>query len=131
MPDSLETQDRIGPTMTESHFVLSIAEILLEILEYLSVKELGVAASVCKAWLGPAVDTRWRVQKIRLSRLLAKLAPVKKSQLDHTMLAPRLTLRRTSGVVSWNSMQIGSLDSSTTQNPIRPPLSSSLRYWRG
>ncbi|KAG8986959.1 hypothetical protein FRB94_002350 [Tulasnella sp. JGI-2019a] len=89
MPDSLETQDRIGPTMTESHFVLSIAEILLEILEYLSVKELGVAASVCKAWLGPAVDTRWRVQKIRLSRLLAKLAPVKKSQLDHTILAPK------------------------------------------
>ncbi|KAG9036911.1 hypothetical protein FRB95_007473 [Tulasnella sp. JGI-2019a] len=75
----------IGP-----HIVLSIPELLLAIFGHLSVKELVVAALVCKAWSAPAVDTIWRTQTIMLSCLLAKLAPIDtKYRFRHAVLKPK------------------------------------------
>ncbi|KAG8994101.1 hypothetical protein FRB94_010117 [Tulasnella sp. JGI-2019a] len=65
--------------MTEPHIALYIPELLLGILEHLSVVDLMIAALVCKAWSAPAVETRWRTKTITLSCLLAKLAPIKKA----------------------------------------------------
>ncbi|KAG8991399.1 hypothetical protein FRB94_012536 [Tulasnella sp. JGI-2019a] len=74
--------------MDGPHLALSIPEILLEILEYLSVGEIKVVALVCKAWLGPVVDTKWRTKTIPLSCLLGRLAPIQETQRGCTALAP-------------------------------------------
>ncbi|KAG8984281.1 hypothetical protein FRB94_006193 [Tulasnella sp. JGI-2019a] len=66
---------------------LAIPELLIKILEYLSADELMVAALVCRAWVDPVVDTEWRTQTIMLSRLLARLAPIRKSTRGRTVLA--------------------------------------------
>ncbi|KAG9001816.1 hypothetical protein FRB94_004531 [Tulasnella sp. JGI-2019a] len=66
--------------MTGPHIALSIPELLIEILEYLSVDDLAVAALVCKNWLVPAVDTKWRTQMVKLSQVLANLAPIGKTK---------------------------------------------------
>ncbi|KAG8883475.1 hypothetical protein FRB98_003104 [Tulasnella sp. 332] len=63
---------------------LTIPEILLEILLKLSSKDLVTSALVCRAWLAPAVETKWRTQIILLSRLLTRLAPLVKDTQDHT-----------------------------------------------
>ncbi|KAG8849807.1 hypothetical protein FRB96_000630 [Tulasnella sp. 330] len=55
---------------------LTIPEVFLEILSRLSAKDLMASALVCRAWLTPAIDTKWRTQAIRLSRLLSQLAPL-------------------------------------------------------
>ncbi|KAG9024303.1 hypothetical protein FRB95_011700 [Tulasnella sp. JGI-2019a] len=67
--------------MSEPHVALSIPELLQEILEHLSMEGLNTAALVCKAWLRPAVDTKWRTQNIKLSRLLSHLAPIERDGL--------------------------------------------------
>ncbi|KAG8986652.1 hypothetical protein FRB94_003143 [Tulasnella sp. JGI-2019a] len=66
---------------------LSIPEVLLEVLENLSAQQLESAALVCRAWVNPAMDTKWRVTGIPLSRLLGKLAPIKSNQSSHKVLA--------------------------------------------
>ncbi|KAG8994097.1 hypothetical protein FRB94_010113 [Tulasnella sp. JGI-2019a] len=74
--------------MAEPHLALYISELLLAILEHLSVDELMVASLVCKAWSAPAVETRWRIKTIRLSRLLANLAPIKR-HYHYVALTPK------------------------------------------
>ncbi|KAG9015367.1 hypothetical protein FRB93_013067 [Tulasnella sp. JGI-2019a] len=75
--------------MVGPHLALFVPEIILEIFEQLSAKGVVVAALVCKAWSGPAVDTKWRTQKIMLSRLLARLAPIGKDQHGCAVLVPK------------------------------------------
>ncbi|KAG8883283.1 hypothetical protein FRB98_003191 [Tulasnella sp. 332] len=55
---------------------LTIPEVFLEILSNLSAKDLTSSARVCREWLTPAIDTKWRTKAIRLSHLLAMLAPL-------------------------------------------------------
>ncbi|KAG9002500.1 hypothetical protein FRB94_003815 [Tulasnella sp. JGI-2019a] len=76
--------------MTRPYLALSIPELLIWILEYLS--GLMVAALVCKAWSAPAMDTRWRTQTIMLSSLLAKLAPIGKAKYGRAVLSPKTSI---------------------------------------
>ncbi|KAG8984297.1 hypothetical protein FRB94_004893, partial [Tulasnella sp. JGI-2019a] len=50
--------------------------------------ELVVAALACKAWLGPAVDTKWTTKNIPFSRLLEKLDPIRMRKYGHTSCVP-------------------------------------------
>ncbi|KAG8991535.1 hypothetical protein FRB93_002747 [Tulasnella sp. JGI-2019a] len=79
--------------MTGPNRALSIPELLLWTLEYLSAEELMVAALVCKVWSAPATDIRWRTQTITLSRLFAKLAPINKNYHErYAVLAPQIPI---------------------------------------
>ncbi|KAG8999403.1 hypothetical protein FRB94_006183 [Tulasnella sp. JGI-2019a] len=79
--------------MSGPHIALSVPELFLGILEHLSTGELEAAALVCKAWLAPAVDTKWRTQSVKLSCLLSNLAPIERSQFKNRgalfVLAPK------------------------------------------
>lgn len=75
------------PLMIRPHYSLFIPEVLLDVLERLSPKELVRAALVCKAWLGLAVDTKWRTTDILLSRFLGKLAEIRKSDRGRTVVS--------------------------------------------
>ncbi|KAG8987673.1 hypothetical protein FRB94_001569, partial [Tulasnella sp. JGI-2019a] len=59
--------------MTEPYLALYIPELLLGILEHLSVDDLMVAALVCNAWSAPAAETRWRTKAIRTTKLAPKI----------------------------------------------------------
>ncbi|KAG8991539.1 hypothetical protein FRB93_002751 [Tulasnella sp. JGI-2019a] len=74
--------------MPGPHIALSVLELLLDILEHLSAKELVVAALVCKAWLGPAVDTKRTRKNIPFSRLLEKLDPIRMRKYGRTSCVP-------------------------------------------
>ncbi|KAG8881001.1 hypothetical protein FRB97_000246 [Tulasnella sp. 331] len=57
-------------------YALTILEVLLEILSKLSANDLVSSALVCRGWCAPAIETIWRTNTIKLSRLLAMLAPL-------------------------------------------------------
>lgn len=53
--------------------LLSTPGILLHIFEELGPKDLLRSALVCKNWTELAIDTKWRISPVRLSRLLSRL----------------------------------------------------------
>ncbi|KAG8885212.1 hypothetical protein FRB98_001894 [Tulasnella sp. 332] len=61
---------------TQPHAALAVPEVLLEILENLSSEDLFNMAQTCKDWTGPALETRWKTGRIKLSRLLSVLVPL-------------------------------------------------------
>ncbi|KAG8991549.1 hypothetical protein FRB93_002762 [Tulasnella sp. JGI-2019a] len=85
--------------MARHHLSLFIPELLPEIFEYLSAKELMVAAIVCRAWCAPVMDTRWRTQPVTLSRLLTNLAPIEKIDKSCRTLASETDITQD----HWNS----------------------------
>ncbi|KAG9002406.1 hypothetical protein FRB93_011523 [Tulasnella sp. JGI-2019a] len=74
--------------VTGPPLALFVPEILLQIIGELSAKELVTAALVCTAWLGPAIDTKWRIKDVLLSRLLEKLSPIEKDDLGLILRHP-------------------------------------------
>lgn len=58
---------------------LSDPVIRLEIFKRLHAKDLSRLALVQRAWMSPAIETKWRTCKIKLSRLLSKLAVLRAS----------------------------------------------------
>lgn len=62
--------------MVKSYPALAVPEVLLAILEKLSSKDLFSMALACKDWIEPALETRWRTGRIKISRLLATSIPL-------------------------------------------------------
>ncbi|KAG8868808.1 hypothetical protein FRB97_001888 [Tulasnella sp. 331] len=62
-------------TTSAQESALSIPELLLRILNELSIKELIVTALVCKEWSEFSLDTRYRYRPITLNRLLQRTEP--------------------------------------------------------
>ncbi|KAG8879211.1 hypothetical protein FRB97_001878 [Tulasnella sp. 331] len=62
--------------MVESYPALAVSEVLLEILEKLSSKDLLNVAQTRKDWTEAALETRWKTGRIKLSRLLSTFTPI-------------------------------------------------------
>lgn len=62
--------------MVESYPALAVPEVLLEIFETLSSKDLFRMALTCKDWTELALETLWRTAQIKLSHLLLTVAPL-------------------------------------------------------
>lgn len=65
--------------------VLTIPELLIRILEYLSHKDVLSASLVCKSWTNLANDVNWRFHPVKLSKVVEVLAASRVTEVSRRL----------------------------------------------